>query len=87
MPLVGDHGGQKKPNQIRLSFLEEFFLSGTAAVAAKTVACPLESYKPGCAQIQPEADRMGLVLQVNRTCPVVICGASSASTTSPRSLQ
>ena len=33
MPLVGDHGGQKKPNQIRLSFLEDFFLSGTAAVA------------------------------------------------------
>jgi hypothetical protein len=33
VPLVGDHGGQKKPNQIRLSFLEEFFLSGTVAVA------------------------------------------------------
>lgn len=78
--------GQKKPNRIRLSFLEDFCLSGAASVASKTVACPLESYKL-CAQVQPEADRMGLALQVIRSYPVVICGASSASTTSARRLQ
>mgnify|MGYP001448645871 CR=1 FL=1 len=44
MQCEGD-GGSKKKGKVTLSFWEDFFLSGVAAVTSKTISAPIERVK------------------------------------------
>jgi solute carrier family 25 (adenine nucleotide translocator) protein 4/5/6/31 len=45
MPALAACAAAKKGEKVRLSFVEDFMLAGTAAVVSKTVAAPIERVK------------------------------------------
>ena len=50
------------PKKVRLSFGEDFLLSGTAAVTSKTIAAPIERIK----MVTPQPHALEIALKIGR---------------------